>query len=89
MRTIHKIRYGVPVTFDPSIPLHAFQARRNVTSIFDGVSQSVSQPEKRMEVLQNLIELYHIREPHYKNPASKAGNAAAEEIGNQNGTQEL
>lgn len=51
MRTIHKIRYGVPVTLDPSVPLHAFQARRNAASIFDRVSQSVSQPEKRTEVL--------------------------------------
>ena len=77
------------VTFDPSLPVYALQARRNVASIFNGVSQSVSQPERRMEVLQNFIELCHVRESHHKNSASKASKAAAEEVRNQDGAQEL
>ena len=82
---IRRIKHGVPITFDSSVPVRALQARRNVVSIFSGVSQT----ERRMEVLENLIELCHVREPHHMNPASRASQAATEEVQNQNGVQEL
>ncbi len=82
---ICKIKRGVPVTYDPSIPVHAVQARRNIASIFSGASQAT----RRMEVLQNLIELCHVREPHHMNPASKASKVATEGVQKQDSIREL
>ena len=82
---IRKMKHGVPITVDSSVPVHALQARRNVVSIFSGVSQ----PERRIEVIQNLIELCHVREPHHMNPASRASKTGTEEVRNQDGVREL
>lgn len=73
---IHQIKRGVPVTYNPSLPAHALRARFNIASIFGAVTQ----PDRRLEALQNLIELCHVREPHHMNPASRASKDATAQI---------
>lgn len=69
---IHQTKQGVPVTYNPPPVTHVLQARRQIASIFGASSQN----DRRIEALQSLIELCHVREPHRMNPASRVSKGA-------------
>ncbi len=76
---IRQSKRGIPVIYNPSLPVYALAGRANLVSIFSRVDSdggTASQRDRRSEALQNLIDLCHIREPHHQNPASRASNSA-------------
>ena len=78
---IRQAKCGVTVTHNPSLPVYALAARANLANIFSQVDPdgtTAGQRDRRMEALQNLINLCHIREPHHMNPASRAIKGAIE-----------
>lgn len=74
---IRQTKDGVPSTYTPALLVYTLTARRNLVKIFNGVHPdglTASQHDRRIEALQNLIDLCHKREPHHMNPASRASN---------------
>ncbi|KAL9130584.1 MAG: hypothetical protein Q9175_006985 [Cornicularia normoerica] len=75
---IRQAKHGVPVTYSPPLQVYALGARANLASILNRVSPDgvTARQRGRIEALQNLIDLCHTREPHHRNPASRASKGA-------------
>lgn len=74
---IHQTKRGIPVTHNPYLPVHPLAGRANLASIF---SQRANQSDRRLEALQNLIDLCQTREPHDMNPALGASKGATAQM---------
>ena len=71
---IRQSRLGMPITYSPSTSVYILPSWANLVKTFSQESPEDTRPSqsnRRLEALQNLVELCHMREPHPKNPASK------------------
>lgn len=80
---IRQVQGGDPIIYAPALPVYALAARANLANTFFQDILRTTTPchrDRRIEALQNLIDLCHVREPHHMNPASSASKIATAQI---------